>query len=102
MHQGSQAAEISRKSVLNNPAILAAWNGRNYLAIMSPLMTYQEAVAVVLHRARPYSPDGHRRVTLRVVCVIKSIQTIPASAQGNAVMMINGSTQDWKFTTIKR
>jgi hypothetical protein len=31
VHKGSQAAAISRKSVLNNPAILAAWNRRRYL-----------------------------------------------------------------------
>jgi hypothetical protein len=44
VHKGSQAAAISRKSVLNNPAILAAWNGKKLSgAIMSPLMTYQEA-----------------------------------------------------------
>jgi hypothetical protein len=32
-HKGSQAAAISRKSVFGNAAILAACNGRNYLAI---------------------------------------------------------------------
>ena len=31
VHEGSQATAISRKLVLNNPAMLAAWNGRNYL-----------------------------------------------------------------------
>jgi hypothetical protein len=55
------------------------------------------AVATPIHIIAPISAG-----TLKVVPVIKSIQTIPASAQGNAVMMINGSVQDWKFTTIKR
>ena len=27
---------------------------------------------------------------------------MPASAAGSAVMMMNGSSQDWKFTTISR
>ena len=34
------------------------------------------------------------------VPVTKSIQTIPASAPGSAAMMMNGSSQLWKFTTI--
>jgi hypothetical protein len=37
-----------------------------------------------------------------VVCVANSIQTMPASAAGSAVMMTNGSSQDWKLTTISR
>jgi hypothetical protein len=40
--------------------------------------------------------------TLKVVPVRNSIQQIPASAAGSAVMMMNASTQDWKLTTIKR
>ena len=36
--------------------------------------------------------------TDNVVWVENSIQTIPASAAGNAVMITNGSDQDWKFT----
>jgi len=31
-HKGSQAAAISKKSVFGNAAMLAACNGRNYLA----------------------------------------------------------------------
>ena len=31
-----------------------------------------------------------------------SIQQMPASAAGSAVMMMKASTQDWKFTTIKQ
>ena len=34
--------------------------------------------------------------------VQKSIQATPASAPGSAVMMMKGSDQDWKFTTISR
>ena len=37
-----------------------------------------------------------------VVWVENSIQTMPASAAGSAVMITNGSDQDWKFTTIRR
>src|SRR4030088_2611276 len=37
-----------------------------------------------------------------VVWVVNSIQTMPASAAGNAVMITNGSDQDWKLTTISR
>ena len=40
--------------------------------------------------------------TLSVVRVKKSIQTIPHNAPGNAVMMMNGSLQDWKFITMSR
>ena len=40
--------------------------------------------------------------TLIVVCVTKSIQTIPAKAAGNAEMMMKGSSQDWKLTTITK
>ena len=40
--------------------------------------------------------------TLRCVPVRNSIHTMPASAAGNALMMISGSTHDWKFTTISR
>ena len=40
--------------------------------------------------------------TLTVVWVRNSIHTMPASAAGRAVMMMKGSSQDWKFTTISR
>ena len=55
------------------------------------------AVATPMHMMAPISAG-----TLRVVCVKKRNSTIPASAAGSAVMMMNGSTQDWKFTTISR
>ena len=37
-----------------------------------------------------------------VVPVTKRIQTMPEIAPGSAVMMTNGSSQLWKFTTISR
>ncbi len=40
--------------------------------------------------------------TLKVVAVRNNVQQIPASAAGRALMMMNASTQDWKFTTISR
>ncbi len=40
--------------------------------------------------------------TLSVVPVSASIQRMPASAPGTAPMMISGSIQDWKRTTISR
>ena len=40
--------------------------------------------------------------TLKVVCVTKSIHTMPAKPAGSAVMMMNGSSHDWKLTTISR
>ena len=43
-----------------------------------------------------------RAGTDKVVCVANSIQTMPASAAGSAVMITNGSAQDWKFTTTIR
>ena len=55
------------------------------------------AVATPIHMIAPIKAG-----TLKVVPVTKSIQTIPASAQGRAVMMMKGSVQDWKFTTINR
>ncbi len=50
-----------------------------------------------MHITAPVS-DG----TFSVVCVSSSIQQIPASAPGNAVMMMKGSSHDWKFTTIRK
>jgi hypothetical protein len=40
--------------------------------------------------------------TLSVVPVANNIQMIPQSAPGNAMMMMNGSVQDWKLTAIKK
>ena len=55
------------------------------------------AVATPMHITAPVS-DG----TLSVVRVSSSIQQMPASAPGSAVMMMKGSSQDWKFTTIRK
>ena len=55
------------------------------------------AVATPMHMIAPII-EG----TLNVVCVRNSIQQMPASAPGRAVMMMNGSSHDWKFTTINR
>ncbi len=55
------------------------------------------AVATPMHMIAPVKAG-----TDRLVWVRNSIQTIPASAAGSAVMMTNGSSQDWKLTTIRR
>ena len=53
------------------------------------------AVATPMHMMAPV-----RAGTLTVVWVKNSIHTMPAKAAGRAVMMINGSSIDWKFTTM--
>ena len=55
------------------------------------------AVAVPMHMIAPVSAG-----TDSVVCVRNRIQAIPPKAAGSAVMMMNGSSQDWKLTTITR
>ncbi len=55
------------------------------------------AVATPMHMMVPMSAG-----TLRVVCVMNRNQAIPASAAGNAEIMMKGSSHDWKFTTISR
>ena len=55
------------------------------------------AVATPMHMTAPVNAG-----TLNVVWVRNSIHRMPASAPGNAVIMMNGSSQDWKFTTISR
>ena len=55
------------------------------------------AVATPMHMMAPIS-EG----TLKVVWVRNSIQTMPASAPGSAIRMMNGSSQDWKLTAISR
>ena len=54
-------------------------------------------VATPMHMIAPISAG-----TLTVVPVRYSIHTIPASAPGKAVRMMNGSSHDWKFTTIRK
>ena len=55
------------------------------------------AVATPMHMIAPVSAG-----TLIVVCVMNRNHTIPASAAGRAIRMMNGSSHDWKFTTISR
>ena len=55
------------------------------------------AVAMPIHRIVPVSAG-----TLSVVCVTNSIHAIPAIDAGRPLMMMKGSTHDWKFTTINR
>ena len=54
-------------------------------------------VATPMHMIAPISAG-----TLIVVCVRNSIHRMPASAPGSAVRMMNGSSHDWKFTTISK
>ena len=55
------------------------------------------AVATPMHMIAPVKAG-----TDKVVLVRNSIHTMPAKAAGSAVMMTNGSSQDWKLTTIRR
>ena len=55
------------------------------------------AVATPMHMIAPVSAG-----TESVVPVANRIQTMPARAVGSAMMMTNGSAQDWKLTTIRR
>ena len=55
------------------------------------------AVATPMHMMAPI-----RAGTLSVVPVKNSDRTMPARAAGRAVMMMNGSSHDWKFTTIRK
>ena len=53
------------------------------------------AVATPMHMMAPIKAG-----TLSVVWVRKRNSTIPASAAGSAVMMMKGSSHDWKLTTM--
>ena len=55
------------------------------------------AVATPMHMMAPVSAGTLSRVSVR-----KRNQTMPARAAGSAEMMRNGSSQDWKLTTISR
>ncbi len=55
------------------------------------------AVATPMHMMAPM-----RAGTESVVPVVKRKSTMPASAAGRAVMMMKGSSQDWKLTTMSR
>ncbi len=54
-------------------------------------------VATPMHMIAPISAG-----TLRFVWVINRNQAMPASAAGSAEIMMKGSTQAWKLTTISR
>ena len=55
------------------------------------------AVATPMHMMAPISAG-----TESVVWVRKRKSTMPAIAAGSAVMMMKGSSQDWKLTTMSR
>ena len=55
------------------------------------------AVATPMHMMAPISAG-----TLSGVPVRNSIHEMPASAPGRPVMMMKGSVQDWKLTTMSR
>ena len=55
------------------------------------------AVATPMHMIAPVSAG-----TDRVVWVMNSIQMMPARAAGSAMMMTNGSSHAWKFTTMSK
>ncbi len=55
------------------------------------------AVATPMHMMAPVKAG-----TDTVVRVTNSIQTMPASAVGRALTITNGSSQDWKLTTMIR
>ena len=55
------------------------------------------AVATPMHMMAPINAGTHSVVRVR-----KRNSTMPASAAGSAVMMMNGSVQLWKLTTISR
>ena len=55
------------------------------------------AVATPMHMMAPVSAGTLSRVLVR-----NRNQTIPASAAGSAEMIRNGSSQDWKLTTMSR
>ena len=98
MTMANAVMRTGRKRV--KPACSAAVTGSLPCAICSRAKLTTRmlfAVATPMHMIAPINAG-----TLSVVFVMKSIQTIPASAAGNAEIMMNGSSHDWKFTTISR
>src|SRR5271166_626059 len=98
MIMASAVISTGRKRV--NPASIAAVaesrpSARPSRAKLTSRMLF--AVAMPMHMMAPV-----RAGTDRVVPVMNSIQTMPASAAGSAVMMMKGSSHDWKLTTITR
>ncbi len=55
------------------------------------------AVATPIHMIEPVSAG-----TLSVVFVMNRNHAMPARAAGSAEMMMNGSSHDWKLTTISK
>src|SRR5882762_472286 len=90
----SAVINTGRKRV--TPACRAAWEASSPASMRwrAKLTTRTLlAVATPMHMIAPV-----RAGTLTGVCVRNSIHTIPPRAAGRAVMMMNGSSQDWKFT----
>ena len=94
----SAVMSTGRKRVL--PASIAAVIGsapsarRSRAKLITRMLL---AVATPMHMIAPVSAG-----TERVVLLANSIQTMPASAVGRATTITNGSSQDWKLTTISR
>ena len=65
---------------------------RRSLAKLTTRIEFDTAMPIVM--IAPISDT-----TLMVVPVSASIQMMPMSAPGTAIMMMNGSTQDWNSTT---
>ena len=91
---GRQTVRYIARHARLNPGLRWAIAGRSRAKLTTSTLL---AVATPMHMMAPVSAG-----TLTVVCVTKSIQTMPARAAGRAVMMISGSSQDWKLTTISR
>ena len=83
-----------------NPASSAA-------AVASPIASRRSRAKLIMSTLFEVATPMHMIAPVNAgteigVNVTNSIQTMPASAAGSAVMMTNGSVQDWKFTTISR
>src|SRR5579885_3458171 len=76
-----------------------AWSAASRALLPSPNCSFAKetsrmlfAVATPMHMIAPV-----REGTFNVVWVSRRIQQMPARAPGRAVMMMKGSSQDWKF-----
>jgi hypothetical protein len=78
-------------------AALAAFMPASICSLAKLTTRIEFAVATPTHMIAPVSAG-----TLMWVLVRNSSHTMPASAPGSAAMMMNGSSQLWKLTTIKR
>ncbi len=93
----SAVIRIGRSRVL--PASMTAWSGvssssrlRRSLAKLTTRIEFDTAMPTDM--IAPISDS-----TLIVVPVIASVQRMPTSAPGTAIMMMKGSTQDWNRMT---